>query len=492
MARWHRRLGVALLLLAPVALVSGVSVLADDAPPGEAPNLGADRVTQEQIADGQLPRHQIRRAGLIVFTTPFNKLDGYGDGPMDPADSLSPGGRPTLGGNGTLLRVNGLDGQSCLECHSVVSNSTVPATLGIGGVGGSITNAVIMPSEIDPADLHDLDGAADFNGRFANPPFLFGSGAVELLALEMTEDLLALRDQAVAAPGTPVELVSKGVRFGTLVAGPFGDLDTTGVEGVGDDLVVKPFGRKGEFATIRDFAIGAMQFHFGMQPVEAVGEFIDADDDGVVNEVMVGEISALHVFLSTLERPLMEPLGAAARRGSVTFEAIGCASCHVSELNTRGRVLPLRYPSVPTTPRENVYYRVVLTKQPSKFERNRDGGVRVPLFADLKRHDMGDGLAETFALADDRENRTFTTARLWGIADTPPYLHDGRATTLTEAILWHGGEAQDARDQFNESSDRERSDLLEFLRSLRTPRDPVRSPSPAVKEDSGDGNGRRP
>ena len=90
----------------------------------------------------------------------------------------------------------------------------------------------------------------------------------------------------------------------------------------------------------------------------------------------------------------------------------------------------------------------------------------MPLFADLKRHDMGPRLAES---AGSPLDRFFTTARLWGVADTAPYLHDGRATTLTEAILWHGGEAEDARQAFADLSDSGKRDLLSFLRTLRTP-----------------------
>ena len=70
-------------------------------------------------------------------------------------------------------------------------------------------------------------------------------------------------------------------------------------------------------------------------------------------------------------------------------------------------------------------------------------------------------------------NREFTTARLWGVADTAPYLHDGRATTLTDAILLHGGEAQTARDVFDALPDASREDVLAYLRSLRTPVNPA-------------------
>ena len=63
----------------------------------------------------------------------------------------------------------------------------------------------------------------------------------------------------------------------------------------------------------------------------------------------------------------------------------------------------------------------------------------------------------------------FITARLWGIADAAPYLHDGRALTLSAAILAHGGEALTSRDAFAFLRDHEKTGLLEFLRTLRTP-----------------------
>ena len=470
------RTSLSLLL---VAAVLAALPAWSQAPPGEEPALGTTRLTQDELVN-ELSLAEIIDAGMRVFTTPFNTFDGYGDGPLDLSeDPLQPGGRPTLQGNGTLLRVNGLDAHTCLDCHAVVSSATRPPTLGVGGVGTANNNAIIMPTEIDVADI-DRDGIAGFTGRFANPPFVFGAGAVELLALEMTLDLQALKQQALASPpGSVIPLVSKGVHFGLLRVDAAGDLDSSGVEGVAADLVVRPFGRKGEFATIREFDLGAMQFHFGMQPVEVVGADFDDDGDGVTNEVTEGEISALSIFIASLERPFMERLTAGARRGFATFERIGCAGCHVPELQTERGALPLRLPEVPTDPLANVFYSVDLTRPPVAFRSNGWGGVAVPLFADLKRHDMGPGLAETFAASDARTNREFTTARLWGIADTAPYLHDGRATTLTEAITAHGGEAQAVRDGFVALPDSQKSELLEFLRSLRTPK-PARGRSRVV------------
>jgi hypothetical protein len=147
-----------------------------------------------------------------------------------------------------------------------------------------------MPTEIDPADLADFDKTAGFNGRFSNPPFVFGSGGVELLGLEMTDDLQALRAQALEHPGTIVPLTTHGVSFGTIVADALGGVDDSNVEGLDPDLVVKPFGRKGEFATVRDFDSGAMQFHLGMQPSEVVGLGNDADGDDVFDEILPGDL----------------------------------------------------------------------------------------------------------------------------------------------------------------------------------------------------------
>ena len=436
--------------------------------PGEGPRLGHNRINQQMIESGSRSLHEIRKAGLKMFSTPFNKQDGYGDGPMNLDNPTDPGGRPTLGDNGTFLRVNGLDGQSCNECHSIVSNATVPAQLGIGGVGGSVSNAIFQPTLIDVSNQLDLDMAA-MNGRFINPPFLFGSGGIELIGKEMTTELQALRRSAIANPGVPVPLVTKGVDFGVLLHDGV-EFDFSAVQGIDNDLVVRPFGRKGEFATIRGFDDAAMMFHFGMQPIEVVGLNVDDDNDGVKNEVFIGELSALVIFNTTLERPQQRHVNKAAAKGAEIFESVGCTSCHKPNLTSNSQVLTYSFPEIENDPSANVYYTVNLASAPSKFRKTKGGGLVVPLYADLKRHDMGAGLAEFFGHELDRQ---FTTARLWGVADTAPYMHDGRALTLGDAILMHGGEAQAARDRFAGLPENDQANLLRFLRTLRTPVNPA-------------------
>ncbi len=503
--RWFAACLLMAGILAPPALAQGADV-------GPAhPDIPALADLLDDLAAGDLSLDDLRAMGLSVFSTPFNTYDGFGDGPFDPAeiDTAAFGHRPTLQGNGLSLRVNGLDAQSCNECHTIVSNRTLPPTLGLGGVGGLVQNAIIMPSLIDVADSFDdrvvfqpghdpslpltFDGTADYNGRFANPPFLFGGGGVELLGKEMTADLQALLAQARSAPvGTVTLLSTHGVDFGSITTLPGGDVQLD-VEGIGPEditgvppeevLVVRPFGRKGENFSMRDFDRGAMQFHFGIQPVEVVGQGVDEDGDGLDDEVSVAEMSVLHIFDVTNPRPFIDDFDSDAdtesdsdtdsdsdaNEGFNTFVNIGCSYCHRPFLETRSQFVPLAHPEDPTDPSANVYLQIDLVDV--GFPPAAGGGVVVPLFADLKRHKMGPRLAETFERGEIA-NDEFTTARLWGVADTAPYLHDGRATTLFQAIEFHGGEAQAARDAFLALTETEQRKLLTFLMTLRTPSQP--------------------
>jgi mono/diheme cytochrome c family protein len=445
-----------------------------------------------------------RSLGLIVFTTPFNEKDGLGDGPFIQGEGspLDPGSRPTLQGNGQFLRVNGLDSQSCNECHNLISHATRPPHLGIGGVGGVVTNAIIMPSVIDVADTTDnrvtyvaghdpdlplaTDGVADFNGRFANAPFLFGGGGVELVAKEMTKDLEAILQNLIdqQPPGVTVSLDTKGVHFGTATKLTDGtikldlqglgliDLDPVHPLTDAQQLVVRPFGRKGDHFSMRDFDIGAMEFHFGMQPVEAFNPALtpDPDQDGVPNEVTVAEMTVLDLFNVT--NP--PPVGASDTdtHGRELFTQVGCANCHTPSFTTDSPYLTLSYPEIAEDPDAHVYTSIDL--RDFGFAQDPNGpGVLVPLYSDLKRHDMGAGLAED--METDRAkvpNKEFITARLWGISDTGPYLHDGRATSIYQAIVRHSGEAKYSEVAFGLLSDADKVDLINFLKSLHTPPHP--------------------
>jgi CxxC motif-containing protein (DUF1111 family) len=87
------------------------------------------------------------------------------------------------------------------------------------------------------------------------------------------------------------------------------------------------------------------------------------------------------------------------------------------------------------------------------------------LFSDLLLHDMGPELADGI-VEGDATGSEFRTAPLWGLGRTAPYLHDGRAATVEDAIAAHGGEAEGARSRFFALPDTDRAALLAFLLSL--------------------------
>lgn len=451
-----------------VPLIAGADLYND------GPKLGpvSERTQQSEIPSMSLK--EVRRAGLKIFTTQFNHADGYGDGPgenfADPTShNIGNTGRPTLQNNGTFLRINGLDSQTCLECHGQTSSATTPFTAGVGGHAGINASPMFQPTSIDVSDTAH-QGFAAFNGRLINPPDLFGVGGVQLAGQEMTVALQQQKAFAKAHPGQVVPLVAKGVSFGT-ISYQNGQFDTSNVQGVDTDLVIRPFGRKGDNQTIRDFDQGATQFHLGMQPSELVGDNVDADGDGVANELFPGEMSALEIFLTTQDSTFEQP-GPGATLGFLMFKITGCSACHVPELETSTTKLKYSFPEDPVNPDANVFYQVDLTKGLTKFPSNDQGGIRVRAFSDLKRHNMGPALAETFAKQTPKQNAEFITAKLWGAADSGPYLHDGRALTLREAIELHGGEAQTARDNFVALSDTQKNLILRFLDSLKNPSSP--------------------
>ncbi len=132
--------------------------------------------------------------------------------------------------------------------------------------------------------------------------------------------------------------------------------------------------------------------------------------------------------------------------GRATFHEINCTSCHT--------------PSYVTS-----------SNAPHEVLKNQ----RVYPYSDFLLHDMGDDLAddvEDFANEDLATTREWRTPPLWGNGLVPTvnghsrYLHDGRARSLEEAILWHGGEGQKSKAAFTNLSKTERENLILFLESL--------------------------
>jgi len=131
-----------------------------------------------------------------------------------------------------------------------------------------------------------------------------------------------------------------------------------------------------------------------------------------------------------------------AKAGKNLFAQAQCIACHVDTMKTGNKH---RFPEL----------------------RNQN----IHPYSDLLLHDMGPGLADQF-VEGRAKGSEWRTAPLWGIgllATIDPnvrYLHDGRAATLEEAILWHGGQATTSRNIFMNYSATQRAQLIEFLKSL--------------------------
>lgn len=423
---------------------------------------GHIRVFQEDIDAGQYTVDDLFAFGDGVFGHEFRDLDGYGDDP-----TARPGQRVHTGALG------GRDNFSCLGCHSVG---------GPDGAGAATQNAYLF------GDGSDLDSTLE-----RNPPMLLGLGMVQELARELSQDLQLQREDAVTRAQErgreiTVDLRTRDINFGRLTARPDGSLDLSEVEGVDDDLVVKPFGWKGVFPTLRRANEDAARVHFGIQssviaerhrdtPMpELLGpgsDWWDPDGDGKQRELEEGSLTATAVYLATLEVPTVIPPSTPAlrdrwARGDALFDTIGCDTCHVRSIGMVNTVW-LEYSD--TTDAEPFEVELFHAGEEPK------GTPNVMLFSDLRRHDMGPALAERHSDTNHPHisASTWLTRPLWGLAETAPYLHDGRAATIPDAIRAHGGEAQESRDAFEALSPEEQASLHVFLLSLtRTPK--VRSP----------------
>ncbi len=241
------------------------------------------------------------------------------------------------------------------------------------------------------------------------------------------------------------------------------DGDADGISGRVNyvDGTVGRFGRKAQTASIEGFIRGPLFNHVGittnpltpeersrlpritssedefdMGPGIAVTRRNQAvvpdspviDNDGVADpELPNEELFEVVSFTLLMGAPEPDALTPQTEAGRELFDAVDCSGCHVAELvGPRGAI---------------------------------------PLYSDLLLHDMGDELADGVLMAG-ASGSEFRTQPLWGIGVVAPYLHDGRADTLDEAIRWHGGEALGSRESYEALSAEEQGLIIAFLESL--------------------------
>lgn len=315
------------------------------------------------------------------------------------------------------------NGASCAECHSHPtaggsSNRTV-TLFGRNEAGGfdpmhALGGPLLQAQSIRTPDCSLQHEATPKNAvpRRRQTPPLYGVGLIDTIPAE-----------AILAHADP------------------DDLDRDGISGRANRLGggVGRFGWKAEQLDLRAFIEKALVEEMGItnprrpeeeRPqgrVSPCDPVADPEDDGT-------RVRLLHEFLQKLPPPSavrgedVRPVPG----GAELFEASGCASCHV--------------PSLPAG-------------------ENALGATQVPLYSDLLLHDLGPSLGDGVEalLAGPNE---FRTTPLWGVAQSGPYLHDGRADTIEKAIGLHEGEATASRDRFLALPQSKRDQLVAFLETL--------------------------
>jgi CxxC motif-containing protein (DUF1111 family) len=214
-------------------------------------------------------------------------------------------------------------------------------------------------------------------------------------------------------------------------------------------MAVGRFGLKANQPNLAQQTAGALIGDMGITSIlfpkqnctPAEKECGNAPDSGSL-EISTPDFATLVAYVEAIAPPARRALSREGRTGESLFEKIGCAACHVPSLTTG----------------DNAQFPQAAHKT-------------IHPYTDLLLHDMGEDLAD--GRPDfEASGRDWRTAPLWGIglvgvvAERPSYLHDGRARSLTEAILWHGGEAERARNAFSALSAADREAVIEFLNSL--------------------------
>jgi hypothetical protein len=193
---------------------------------GERPAVER-HLDQQAIEAGEISFWHLLDHGEFLFDARFNTLDGQG--------------RPAATGTGAkrspdqpaFIRTSAPESNSCAGCH---------AQPRIGGAGDILANVFVLAQGLDPV----TDSVSPEFSNERNTLGMFGAGPIEMLARELSSELIAIRTSALMEASfsdAPVrrELVAKGISFGAITVRPDERIDPSEIEGVDWDLIVKPF-----------------------------------------------------------------------------------------------------------------------------------------------------------------------------------------------------------------------------------------------------------
>jgi CxxC motif-containing protein (DUF1111 family) len=208
-----------------------------------------------------------------------------------------------------------------------------------------------------------------------------------------------------------------------------------------DELRIGRFGWKAEKVSVEHQVADALEADLGV-----TSRIINDGDVELADE----DLARLTTYMRLVGVPGQSDRGdPAVTRGELLFRTVGCAGCHAPETTTGDH---------------------------HPFAELR--GQRVRPYTDLLLHDLGPDLADDSGEAGDRQGDArpsaseWRTPPLWGVGKSREVqgqvslLHDGRAHSVLEAVLWHGGEAADVRERLVQLSSEDREALVRFVESL--------------------------
>jgi len=250
------------------------------------------------------------------------------------------------------------------------------------------------------------------------------------------------------------------------------------------------FGWRGQVSSLQEFVETACSVELGLnvpghrqaepvvarQKLEAVAINGRQVQPAPTFDLTQEQCNSLTTYVENLPAPQVArsaSLGQAKsiQQGSVLFEKVGCAVCHVQDVG----------------PAVGIYSDLLLHDMGPNLS---DPLPAVPEFDEHFTPGSGSAYGQSFRIELVKNITTnihqeWRTPPLWGVASSAPYLHDGRAMTLEQAIQMHGGEGQRAAEAFRALKPSERAELLNFLGTLAAPDDgPVR-----MQRFGGAGNG---
>lgn len=317
------------------------------------------------------------------------------------------------------------NGRSCDTCHNTVAGNLFP-----GGMGTTPETFVTRVAHIENGIFDPLRGRG---GPIARQRSIAEFGIPCDLPTGITPEANALSNRsAMTLVGTSL---LDNVRVADLERVRL--LQPLSIRGRLNRLAdgrVGRFGWKAQTATLVEFMAEAFRDEIGvtnpLAPVDLVrgcGTTRKPKADGA-------PLTSLVAFLNSIDPPLPSAACLASPGAAIFADeasgGIGCATCHRPTMFGPGNSGP-----DPTTIRP---------------------------YTDLLLHDMGPELADGF-LQGSATSGEFRTAPLWRVADRQHFLHDGRATSIREAIEAHGGQASAARERFRASSPSQQLALLDFL-----------------------------